>query len=166
VVGGTPGTYPWGPPGGVVRDGSPSWTRLAQSGPAEAGPAVPARCRVESARVDGILTGRLEEDDVMDDARPLRLDGRTRDVGILRELRLEQEAVVVVEPTDCRLGLVRPRRSEGHRRAGCAARVADGLDSTTVTDLRSPAHPARDELFLCGRQDALCLVEVRGGVAA
>ena len=40
--------------------------------------------------------GRVEEDDVMDDARVLRLDVRARHVRGVREVRIEHEAVVVV----------------------------------------------------------------------
>ena len=54
----------------------------------------------------------------MHDSGPLRLDQRARDEASCLQLRVEEEAVVVVDPAARRVGRVGARRCEHDRRPG------------------------------------------------
>ena len=144
----------------VVRGGVRSRVRLRQAGSAEARPAVAARGRIEPPCIGRVLTCSLEEDHVMHDRRPLWLDDRAGHVRVLREVRLEQEAVVVVQPADRCLREIRARRGEGHGLARRSRRPADGLHAPSRAEARAAADPAGDQVLLGGSQDPPRLPEV------
>ena len=140
--------------------------RLGEAGPAEARPAVAAGFRVQRARLGRVVAGRFEQDHVVDDAGPLRLDDGARDVHVLGQMWLEQEAVVVVQTADRRLWEIRLRGCERHGRSGGVAAGADRCDRTAFADARAAADPACDQILLGRRQDPLRLPDVGGRVGA
>ena len=82
-----------------------------QIGAAEARPAVTAARRVEPSRSPCLRARGLVEDHVVDDSGALGTDQRARDEHVVREPRVEHEAVVVVDRAARGVGEVRPRRA-------------------------------------------------------
>jgi hypothetical protein len=145
----------------VVRGRVRRRVRLGQPGSTEARPTVPARRLIQPPCVGRVLSCGLEEDHVVHDARLLRLDHRARDVLVLRQVWLEQETVVVVEPAHGRPREVRPHGRERHRLPGCSRGSAHRLDGPPATDACTATDPACDEVLLGRSQDPPRLTEVR-----
>src|SRR6476659_1017175 len=124
--------------------------RLRQARAAEAGPAVATRGVVEPPCVDGVRARSFEEDDVVDDRRTLWLDHSTRYVRVLGQVRLEHEAVVVVQPAHRPFREIRPRGSKRHLRPRRLASTANGLDGAALADLCTAVNPPCDEPLLAG----------------
>ena len=89
-----------------------------QVGPPETRPALASALGVELARRLSLLARRLVEDHVVDDSRALRPDQRAGHEYVVRELRIEHETVVVVDPAAGCAGEVRLGRREPDRTAG------------------------------------------------
>src|SRR6185436_18742841 len=165
-VAGHPGADPGRRAEPVVRRRVGRGVSLGQARPSKAGPAVAAGGVVQSSRIGCVLSRCLEQDHVVHDRRALRLDDGARDVSVLRQVRLEEETVVVVEPTASRLGEIALRRRERHRRSGRLASSADRLDRLAVAEPCTASNPASNQLLLGGREDPLRLSEIQRRVAA
>ena len=88
-----------------------------QTRPSEARPALAAARGVHLRCRGRLRAGRLVEDHVVDDPGSLRPDQRAGDERVLLQLRIEHEAVVVVDPAAGRVRHVGLARRDGDRPA-------------------------------------------------
>ena len=149
-----PGTDPLRRAKAVARCGIGSRVGLGQTRPAEARPALATGLVVQLPRLESVLAGGFEQDHVVDDPCLLRLDDRTRDEHVLRQVGLEQEAVIFVHPTDGRLRHIGLRGRKRQRCSGRSVAFADRCDRATRADTRASPHPAADLVLLGGAQDS------------
>ena len=163
---GNPGSDPLRRAEPVARDVSGRRAGLREPRAAEAAPSLAPGRRVQALRFGRVRPGRLEQDHVMDELGALRLDSCRRDEHVLRELRVEHEAVVVVGGARRRARRVGARgyQRDGSSR-GCRG-PAHGLQGGAVPELCSASHPARDQVLLLRREDPARGAEVSGRVGA